>query len=186
VKSVWLLLLCSALASYAADTDAEAKAKALVSSLVKAPPIEGAFGIKLGQEYVEKNRNKITQAVRGIPSCYFSPTNRHSRLPEYMVLLTPKTQRVYSIWVLGYEDLSKKELRDDMNNLVASLEEKYGTFSKPTQVENRRTISRDQKSIAVYIDEGRLQLLYTDDALAAQAMKERDELENPNPKKPDL
>lgn len=69
----------------------------VAAEIANTVPIDGAFGIVLGQSTEGLQLGKVVQKDRGSPWCIVTPPKPDSRLTNYQVELTPISKRVMSI-----------------------------------------------------------------------------------------
>ena len=94
----------------------------------------GAFGIEFGQKLSTLkvlNKGELTsgEAIYQVQS----PNPLKGKLDQYFVLITPKTQKVHTIWGnKEYKGFSKQKCEAEKSDIVSILENKYGE-SKPVR-----------------------------------------------------
>ena len=87
--------------------------------------IVGGFGINLGQSFDPSTAIGKTSLTDGTPMYQLNPEKKFRSFSDYYVLITPKSNQIYSIWGIGSiknSSTCKKELK----LLMAILKDKYG------------------------------------------------------------
>jgi hypothetical protein len=160
----------------ASEPKAETKVEA-VQKPAQFEPIEGAFGIKLGDKFDVASAETIGKLTDGTPLYAFTPANPFRSFTRYSVQVTPVSHRVCAVWADGKfneSDEAKKE-RDLVLKLLVG---KYGPEAKNriTFSDVKRIQSGDRYvmlSTPVVFGGGKLEVRYVDEALEKQAEKER-------------
>ena len=91
--------------------------------------ITGAFGINLGNNFDPSSAIGKRELTDGTPMYPFSPKKNFRSFSRYYVLITPKTQKVYSIWGIGSME-NDPTCKKEQQLLMAILQKKYGKKEK--------------------------------------------------------
>ena len=154
----------------------------LIPSLTNAyDKIDGAFGISLGTTFESSQSIGQSSLTDGTPMYQFSPTKQFRSFSRYYVLITPTTNKIYSIWGLGsIENTQKCEKERDL--VMSLLEKKYGGSDKEsfsasmTEIFGGKSVKQGERNILVkcsgFID-ATIEIRYYDDNLRKIAEKER-------------
>lgn len=146
-------------------------------------PINGAFGVKLGQSFnIQKSIGKGS-LTDGTPMYKISPEKKFRTFSDYYVLITPKTNKIYSIWGIGNAG-NDPSCKKEQALVMAILQKKYGkknsedAFSSIYDIKqinqgNRSVLTKCSGYVDVTID-----IRYTDSKLEKQAENERIEIES--------
>lgn len=146
-------------------------------------PILGAFGVKLGSQFLPSEATGSWSLTDGTPLRKFQPSSRFRSFKNYFVLTTPKTNLIYGIWALGDAENDEK-CKKEQALIIAILEQKYGTkeeeqlFGSLYDIEevdqgNRHVLTKCSGYSDVSID-----IRYYDKKLKQQAEVERILLES--------
>lgn len=145
--------------------------------------IDGAFGISLGDSFVETNAIGKNETTSGEPMYQFEPKNPHEAFTRYYVLTTPKTKKVYCIWAIAPAiELEKAKFNQDV--VFKALTNKYGPGEKQGLFETMsdlKQIDQGNRYITVNVSgfgSGQLNLRYYDKALRDIAESERIAIES--------
>lgn len=155
-----------------------------ILSLAGGGKVEGGFGIKLGQEIREENLPEGLNMERvddndGEVIYSFVPEHPYGPLTEYLVFVTPLSDRVYQIQARGH--FKKREnCVQELNALEKVLTGKYGKKNHDasvrfTDLDIINFGDRKRKIIVKcsgFFTKHKLQLLYVDKGLMKTAKKE--------------
>lgn len=101
----------------------------LSASIQAEEKIQGAFGIQLGQVFDLSSKIGTAELTDGTPMYMFEPKKKFRSLSQYFVMITPKTNKVHTIWAQG--DMENNSLCQKEQALVmAILQKKYGKIAK--------------------------------------------------------
>jgi hypothetical protein len=152
--------------------------------------IEGAFGVKLGENY-DANKGLGKSNLADETSLYqFPPIKPYDKCDSYYVLITPETKIIYSILAQG-EMESKKTCKREQKVLMEQLTSKYGSTKEKTFLSLQDLEKITQGDRDVYIectgsDSTTLRVVYTDHKLGKQAEEERSPSEAAEEKTDDM
>ena len=146
-------------------------------------PISGAFGIQLGEYFNPESAIGTGSLTDGTIMYQFQSEKPFRSFSRYYVLITPKTNKVYSIWGIGDMD-SDGKCGKEQDLLMAILTKKYresdnqGAMDSFMDIEkidigNKRIVTKCSGYSDVTID-----IRYYDDELQIIAEEERIELES--------
>jgi len=148
----------------------------------KIEKIEGAFGIKLGEVFDPANAVGKGALTDGTPMYQFSPAKPFRSFKSYYILITPKTNRVYSIWGIGeFENTPTAQKEQDL--VLEILKQKYGDRKKEglmDRLSDLKQIVQGDRSVVVKINgviDVTMDIRYYDEPLRKLAEKERLEIE---------
>lgn len=155
-----------------------------ISSSVNAEEkITGAFGIELDQTFNPQEATGKGSLTDGTPMYQFSPKKKFRSFTTYYVLITPKSQKVYSIWAIGKTE-NDPSCRKEQALVMAILQKKYGKVEKDQLFSSLYDIKQiDQGNRYVLtkcsgFGDVSLDIRYRDKKLEEQAEKERIILES--------
>jgi hypothetical protein len=144
--------------------------------------IEGAFGISLGQTFEPANAIGESALTDGTKMYQFSPEKPFRSFKRYYVLITPKTNKVYSIWGLGdFENTPTAKKEQAL--IMEILKNKYGEKEKEGFMDSLSDVKRvdhGDRSILVKISgmvDITMDIRYYDDELRNLAEEERLQIE---------
>jgi len=101
-----------------------------ISSSVSAEEkITGAFGLELGQTFTPQDAIGKGSLTDGTPMYQFSPKKKFRSFSTYYALITPKTNKVYSIWGIGNME-NDPSCKKEQALVMAILQKKYGKEEK--------------------------------------------------------
>jgi hypothetical protein len=167
-QKIFVLFLATACLSVAAEP--------------KIDRIEGAFGLKLGDQFAPEKAVGKAALTDGTPMYQFAPEKPFRSFKRYFVLVTPKTNRIYSIWGIGeFENQPTAEKEQAL--LLEILKQKYGEKKKEGLMDgllDLRQIDQGDRYVITKVSgftNVTLDVRYYDNALTKQAEKERLELE---------
>ncbi len=174
----------------------------VVGSASAQQPIEGAFGVKLGDIFDLNNSIGQYTMPDDLIMYEFTPTNPFHWFDHYYVMVTPQTQVIHSIWGIGsvrhidyceeeaaliYEALQKRYEKKGQAERTAKkiileiLHDRYGDTERETLTDGTDTPMRtEQKQRGVLVgctEAGTLEIRYYDRRLDRQARREKLELE---------
>ena len=136
-------------------------------------PITGAFGFELGQvvdEAALDYSQKTEPGPLGIVSYRLVPPKPSRFFSTYDLAVASDTMHVVLITAMSDSYQSKTNLKEDLNELMGVLEDKYGPFKEHPELVGYR-LECEGKSIDANIILNRLTITYRDDE-AYQARKE--------------
>lgn len=151
----------------------------LVATPSHAEPLEGAFGMKLGDVF--KGPFKATSSLNdGTPLYEFTPAKPYRAFTRYYVTVTPTTKRISRIWAIGDQE-SDPKCDAERNVIKAVLEKKYGGKFEDVLFSNDEALKAGTKSVFLKC-EGfsppiSIQAIYRDSSMMALEEKERVEQE---------
>jgi hypothetical protein len=155
---------------------------ALASAEVKTERIEGAFGVKLGDTFDPVKASGKGALTDGTPMYQFTPEKPFRSFKRYFVMITPKTNRIYSIWGIGdFENTPTAQKEQAL--ILEILKQKYGEKKKEglmDRLSDIKQIDQGDRSVVVKISgmmEVTMDIRYYDEPLRKIAEKERLELE---------
>ena len=138
-------------------------------------PISGAFGYLLGEPFNTSSVPGVAVNKFGLLDCEVEPRQGAEMFEYYHLDVTPVSKRIAQIsGIACYQ--SATEFRDNLRELLAFLQSKYGQAS---QDKGGYLISQEKKSIYVFTTENTmapeytLTVLYTDDELYETGSKEQ-------------
>lgn len=144
--------------------------------------IEGAFGIKLGQQFDFNLSRGTASLTDGTPLYSFKPENKFRSFRQYYVLITPKTNLVYGIWGIG--DVDNTEIgKQEQAVIMEILKNKYGEVEKEGFLDimsDTQQIDQGDRYVLTKVSgftDITLDIRYYDKKLKTQAEKERIEIE---------
>jgi hypothetical protein len=155
-----------------------------ISSSVSAEEkITGAFGLELGQTFTPQDAIGEGSLTDGTPMYQFSPKKKFRSFSRYYALITPKTNKVYSIWGMGNME-NNPSCKKEQALIMAILKKKYGKeekgqlFSSLNDIKeidqgNRYVLTKCSGFVDVSLD-----IRYEDKELEQQAENERIILES--------
>lgn len=121
-------------------------------------PITGAFGMTLGSVYDHNSTIDIIGTTDGGQLYQFHPQNKFRSFSRYYIMITPKTDKIYSIWGIG--DIVKPEVgKKEQAVLMSILENKYGDSEReelPDSSDNVKQIDQGNRFIIVKLSEENL------------------------------
>lgn len=155
--------------------------------MAKSLPIDGAFGLKLGEKLDVAELEKLGTERDGGIIYGFKPSNPYRTLTNYSVFVTPVSNRVYHISASGKFG-SMKDCREELMRLESALAKKYtkisgeissrfGDIPKITFGTSTRKIEALCKGA---FNRRELVLRYIDKTLSKEASKEETALSNRN------
>lgn len=145
--------------------------------------IEGAFNLKLGSTFTESQSTGKSSLTDGTPMLRFSPDKPFRSFSSYYVIVTPKTQKIHSIWGVGSFE-NKEKCEKEQALVTAILQEKYGDTGDKGLIPSYYNINKiDQGDRAIYTkcdgySDVTLSIRYIDSDLRNQAENERIQLES--------
>ena len=144
--------------------------------------IEGAFGMKLGDVFDPAKATGKGSLTDGTPMYQFAPQKPFRSFKRYFVMITPKTNRIYSIWGIGdFENTPTAQKEQAL--IMEILKQKYGDKKKEGLLEamtDAKQIDQGDRSVMVKVSgmmDVTLEIRYYDDTLKDVAEKERLEIE---------
>lgn len=146
-------------------------------------PIEEAFGLKIGGEFVPAEGPDAFTTLNGIRAYYFAPESPSPFFTLYLVQITPITQLVHTVIAIGPGPDLPTCLRHRAD-LMPALTERYGksfNFEPPAgpayEKDYEIILQADQKRGVGVTCGGNadviLQIIYVDDVLSDLAELER-------------
>lgn len=148
----------------------------------KVDKIESAFGVKLGDVFEPTKAIGKGSLIDGTPMYQFSPAKPFRSFTRYFVMITPKTNRIYSIWGIGdFENTPTAQKEQAL--LLEILKQKYGEKKKDglmAQLSDLKQIDQGDRSVVVKISgmmEVTMDIRYYDEPLRKLAENERLEIE---------
>ena len=153
------------------------------TSLSAAEKITGAFGVKLGQ--VLSSQMIKTSAFLGDNKYSFDPEKKFRSFSTYLIEITPKTRKIYSISAMGDMD-DDPTCEEEQALIMAIIKKKYGgRIVESSLFFERQIISQGNRSVATtcsggLFDDETLSIKYSDSKLEELAENERIELESSN------
>jgi hypothetical protein len=142
--------------------------------------ISSAFGLSLGADFDIKSSTGESSLTDGTPLYLFEASKTFRSFNNYYVLVTPKTQKIYSIWGIG-EFENTPSCKKEQALIMAILKSKYGEPNKKSKKREIQIISQDNREIMTkcsgYSDVT-IEIRYTDKALQLIAEDERIVLES--------
>jgi len=121
-------------------------------------PITGAFGMTLGSVYDHNSTIDIIGTTDGGQLYQFHPQNKFRSFSRYYIMITPKTDKIYSIWGIG--DIVKPEVgKKEQAVLMSILENKYGDSEREElfdSSDNVKQIDQGNRFIIVKLSEENL------------------------------
>jgi hypothetical protein len=153
---------------------------ACILSASGAEQIQGAFGIRFGQEFTPSQAVKIRKTKAGDPMYQFVPKAPYEAFTTYYVLTTPTSNSVYCIWAIGPQ-CEKADAIAQQAVLMKLLREKYGEIEKPELpsevIERRQRIKNYPREVSCFVGGissfSNLEIQYLDTRLEELAEKER-------------
>jgi len=141
--------------------------------------IVGAFGMKLGDTFSPLSAIGKSSLVDGREMYQFPPQNPFRSLTRYYVLITPTTNKIYSIWGIGVAgNLAKWKLEQDV--LMELLTQKYGPPNKANifdSLHDTKEISQGNRAVLTKVtgfgEDATLEIRYYDHDIEKIAEKER-------------
>ncbi len=126
-------------------------------------PIDGAFGIKLGDTPKEKYR--ADELPTEIGKLFFvKPPIKNEHFNEYAVLVTHRTNKIFRIYAEKEQSLAT--CKEELLKVKRSLENIYGTLTMKAQVftlkQKNREINLTCKISKINNAEASLQIKYVD------------------------
>jgi hypothetical protein len=97
----------------------------IASAAFAVEPIEGAFGIKLGDAFDPAKAISRASMTDGTPMYQFRPEKPFRSFSKYYVLVTPSTHKVYCIWGIGRVENTETGKKEQAI-VMQAIEEKYG------------------------------------------------------------
>ena len=94
-----------------------------------ADKIEAAFGKKLGEGFDPASAIGTSKLTDGTPMYEFSTTNGFRSFKRYYVMITPTTQKIYSIWGIGTAE-NTESAKKEQALVMEILQQKYGAKKK--------------------------------------------------------
>jgi len=141
--------------------------------------ILGAFGIVLGTRVNTADYHVNGFTLGGKPTYGFIPSHPIKDLSDYSFAVTPKTSLITTIYGTSVEMVDGL-CTEPLNVIVDFLKQKYGDVQEPRWF-SPWTVKRKNRNITVDIGHGLkgcyVQLIYSDEALQAQAEDEWKSLE---------
>lgn len=115
---------------------------------------------------------------------FFSPDEKFRSFSTYLVKITPKTRKIYSIAAAGSMD-DDSTCEKEQALIMAIIKKKYGEIEKDEfglyELYDVRAINQGNKSVTtkcIGLFDAKLTILYRDSKLAELAENERIELES--------
>ena len=149
---------------------------------ISAESITGAFGKELGQVFEPSTAIGVGELTDGTPMYQFTPVNRFRSFSKYYVMITPKTQRIYSIWGIG-EMENDPTCKKEQEVILDILKNKYGQPEKKgltMSLFDAEMIDHGDRNIIIKCSgfmDTTIDIRYTDQQLNEIANNERIELE---------
>jgi hypothetical protein len=172
--------------------ESKEKISKLLSNKKEYHPIEGAFGLKLGDKFKPKRNRRNSTTTSGETIYYFKPSKKFRKFREYYVLITPETKKIYQIWAIAKISEEQKFLREQ-EIILNILEKKYGPATNGSnnfRKRNTKIISNGYKYIVLKYEISAFgnsaYLMYVDQELEIQAKKEYMDIELAKEKNPDI
>jgi hypothetical protein len=169
MKKLIVTILFTAIAVFAAPEE-------------KIDRIEGAFGLKLGDAFDPASAAGKGALTDGTPMHQFTPEKPFRSFKRYFVMITPKTNRIYSIWGIGDFE-NTPTAKQEQALILEILKQKYGEKKKEglmDQLSDIKQIDQGDRSVVVKISgmmDVTMDIRYYDEPLRKLAEKERLELE---------
>jgi hypothetical protein len=145
--------------------------------------IDGAFGIALGQVFNPSIALGEASLTDGTPMYQFSPTKEFRSFSRYFVLITPETNKVYSIWGLGNVE-NTPTCEKEQKLVMAILSDKYGNEEKQgllSDLYDMKMITQGDRTIITKCSgftDITMEIRYKDSQLQELAENERIKLES--------
>jgi hypothetical protein len=105
--------------------------------------IDGAFGMKLGDEFDPSQAIGTSETSDGSPMYEFGVINGFRSFTRYYVLITPSTHKIYCIWGIG-KVANTPTGQKEKSVVMELLKQKYGE----TDSERVMDVLRDAKTIS--------------------------------------
>lgn len=151
------------------------------TSLSAEEKITGAFGLKLGQilssQMIETSELAFTYESDDI--YLFSPEKKFRSFSAYVVGITPKSRKIYSISAMGIMD-DDSTCKKEQALIMAILKKKYGEVKKLSSLQLIMQRNRSVITECSGLSDEALGIMYSDSMLAELAELERIELESSN------
>ena len=155
----------------------------MCNTLIAEESIEGAFGKFLGDYFDPKSATGKSALTDGTPMYRFNPKNPYRAFNSYFVMITPKSNRIFSIWAIGGFDNSSKA-KNEQSVLLKVLESKYGSKGKQdlfSALYDSESINHGDRYILTKVSgvfDVTLEVRYYDKKLKEVAEEERLEIES--------
>lgn len=91
--------------------------------------IDGAFGLKLGDTFDKQSAISQGELTDGTPMYQFTPSKSFRSFTRYYALITPKTNKIYSIWGIGSIE-NDPSCKKEQALVMSILQKKYGKPEK--------------------------------------------------------
>ena len=143
--------------------------------------IEGAFGMVLGSVYDPSNTINIGSLTDGTPMYQFNPSQKFRSFNRYYVMITPKSNKIYSIWGIGDVENTEKGKKEQAL-IISILKNKYGESEKEglfDSLSDLKQIDQGNRYIIVKVSgysDVTIEIRYYDKSLAELAEQERIEI----------
>ena len=140
--------------------------------------IEGAFGKKLGDTFDPATAIGKGALTDGTVMYQFTPQSPFRSLTKYYVLITPTTNKIYSIWGLG-DAGNTATGKKEQDVLMELLTQKYGAPKKEglfDALHDAKQISQGSRSVLTKVTgfvDATLEIRYYDHDISKVAEKER-------------
>jgi len=144
-----------------------------------AEKITGAFGIQFGQNFMPRDAISTSQLLNdGTPFYEFRPQKPFDTFSKYYVMITPVTNKVYSIWGIGGVK-NDSDCKNQRAVIIELIENKYGKSERKSNLENFldvKVVSQGERYVMVKCGsfrDDKIEARYYDKKLEALAEKER-------------
>jgi len=155
----------------------------LIQNATAEEKITGAFGMKLGDIFDPASAIGTGSLTDGTPMYRFNQKKGFRSFSRYYVLITPKTNKIVSIWGIG--DIENYPLcKKEQQLIMAILQDKYGKPEKKdlfSRLYDVKMISQDDRYIMTKctgFSDVTIEIRYGDNKLENLAENERIELES--------
>lgn len=155
---------------------------AFAQNATAAEKIEGAFGMKLGEVFEPAKAVGKSELTDGTPMYEFAPEKTFRSFKKYFVLITPKTNRIYSIWGIGSAE-NTPTAQKEQALIMEILRQKYGEGEKQgifDAMTDLTRVNQGERQVMVKISgitDVTIDIRYYDAPLTKLAEKERLEIE---------
>ena len=155
----------------------------MYNPLIAEESIEGAFGKFLGDYFDPESAIGKGALTDGTPMYRFNPKNPYRAFNQYYVMITPKSNLIFSIWGIGDFDSSPKA-KNEQSVLLKVLESKYGRKENQdwlSTLYDKESIDHGDRYILTKVSgvfDVTLEVRYYDKKLQEVAEEERLEIES--------
>ena len=129
--------------------------------------IEGAFGMVLGGVYDPSNTIDIVSVADGVNLYQFNPSQKFRSFNSYFVMITPKSNKVCSIWGVGGVP-SNEKAKKEQSLIMSILKNKYG--ESEIDPKDPYLIYQGNRNIMVDGDSDQISISYNDMSLVTLAV----------------